>query len=233
VSAITTDSIDRESITIEAVFGLSGGELEGEPLEIEGQTYRWWYEGVPDYVTSEFRNDRRPLKTVIVCEFYSQTSPPDGWSVAATYRNSGECPCPWCGDDTGYEEGRDDCTLCEGDGYLYLGDGWCEVVLAKEPVLARPEDYFDGVGVREPFDFEGGKYVLAFVASNTRTHAYTYQFVLPADAMVNTDEYGEGDGLIWAQEHAVATKAQMKALADLLGERLDMPYGVEIVKPGA
>ena len=91
MSAITTDSIDRESITIEAVFGLSGGELENEPLEIEGQTYRWWYEGVPEYVTSEFRNDRRPLKTVIVCEFYSQTSPPDGWSVAATYRTVAGC----------------------------------------------------------------------------------------------------------------------------------------------
>lgn len=232
MSAITADSIDRESITVEAVFGLTGGELESEPLQLKDRAYRYWYEGVPDYVTSEFRNDRRPLKTVIVCELYGQISPPEGWSRVATYRSSGECPCPWCGEGTGNEEGRDDCTLCEGDGYLYLGDGWCEVVLAKEPVLARPEDYFDGFGVREPFDFGGERYVLAFVASPTRTYTYTYHFVLPADAVVNTDEHGEGDGLWWAQEQAVGIERTLQAMATLLQERLDPPYGSAVVLPG-
>ena len=38
-----------------------------------------------------------------------------------------ERECSWCGDGTGEEDGREDCDLCEGDGYLYQGEIVCHV----------------------------------------------------------------------------------------------------------
>lgn len=38
-----------------------------------------------------------------------------------------ERSCPWCGDGTGEEDGREECDLCEGDGLLYYGEIVCHV----------------------------------------------------------------------------------------------------------
>ena len=233
MSALFLTDAEREHASVEAVFGLTGGELEDGPCPINdgGRTHRYWYEGVPDYVRHEYRNERRRLLTVAACELYGQVETPEGWERLASFSSSGETDCPWCGDGTGNEDGREDCPLCEGDGLLYLGDGWREVVFAKNPITHHPEDYFDGFGVREPFDFDGSRYVLAFVASPTHLYRYTYHFVIPEGEMVNEADYGEGDGLTWAQENAVISEALLQRLATHLGERLDLPYDTKVVLP--
>ena len=233
MSALFLTDAEREHASVEAVFGLTGGELEDGPCPINdgGRTHRYWYEGVPDYVRHEYRNERRRLLTVAACELYGEVETPEGWERLASFSSSGETDCPWCGDGTGNEDGREDCPLCEGDGLLYLGDGWSEVVFAKNPITHQPEDYFDGFGVREPFDFDGSRYVLAFVASPTHIYRYTYHFVIPEGEVVDEDVYGEGDGLTWAQENAVISEALLQRLATHLGERLDLPYDTKVVLP--
>ena len=233
MSALFLTDAEREHASVEAVFGLTGGELEDGPCPINdgGRTHRYWYEGVPDYVRHEYRNERRRLLTVAACELYGQVETPEGWERLASFSSSGETDCPWCGDGTGNEDGREDCPLCEGDGLLYLGDGWSEVVFAKNPITHQPEDYFDGFGVREPFHFDGSRYVLAFVASPTHIYRYTYHFVIPEGEVVDEDVYGEGDGLTWAQENAVISEALLQRLATHLGERLDLPYDTKVVLP--
>ena len=47
------------------------------------------------------------------------------------YTSSGESECWWCGPGTGNEGDQSECKLCEGDGYVYLGDGWREVVYRR------------------------------------------------------------------------------------------------------
>jgi hypothetical protein len=233
VSALFLTDVEREHASVEAVFGLTGGELEDGPCPIsgEGRTYRYWYEGVPEYATSDYRDDRRRLITVAVCELYGEAEAPDGWERLATFDTSGETSCPWCGEGTGNEDGRENCPLCEGDGLIYLGDGWREVVFAQQPVLHQPEDYFDGFGVRPPFEFDGRRYVLAFVSTQTTTYAYTHHFVIPEGETVDEAYFGEGDGLSWAQENAVISEALLQRLANHLNERLDLPYDTKVVLP--
>jgi hypothetical protein len=229
----TMTDAKKELLAIESVFGLTGGELRESPCPLDDgdNVHRYWYDGAPEYAASDYRNDSRRLVTLVACELWSEIKVDQGWDRVASFTSSGEAACPWCGDGTGEEEeGRDGCLLCEGDGLVYLGDGWREVVFAKRPVLHRPEDLFDGVGVREPFDFEGGRYVLTFVSSIA--DLYTHHFVIPEGEMADEDVYDEGDGLSWAQERAVIGQYLLQRLATHLNERLDLPYSNEVVLPG-
>ncbi len=117
----------------------------------------YWYEGVPDYATdlktAEFvdcpkcggsgpacddcsgcgggRWEHREVRTAILDCLYGWPDPPEGWERLASFSTSGERGCWWCGDGTGNEDSRIECKLCEGDGLIYLGDGWCEVVFMR------------------------------------------------------------------------------------------------------
>lgn len=235
MTALFLTEAEKEHASVEAVFGLTGGELNDSPCPLDGggRTYRYWYDGPPEYAAGDYRDERRRLITVAACELYGSVEAPSGWERINTFSTSGETSCPWCGDGTGNEEGREDCLLCEGDGYVYIGDGWREIVFAKNPITHQPEDYFDGFGVRDPFEFEGSRYVLAFVSSPTRIYLYTYHFVIPEAELVDEDVYGEGDGLTWAQEHAVISEGLLQRLATYLDERLDLPYDTKVVLPGA
>lgn len=134
--------VERERIA--CVFGLGGGELHEADDRFpdpegwdgpEGITY--WYKGVPEYVTvAELGLDFDScgeVRTAIVCCIFGPPAPPDGWRQVATYSSSGEAPCWSCvggadGDRDGNTEG---CKLCDGDGYVYFGDGWAEVVYRR------------------------------------------------------------------------------------------------------
>lgn len=174
--------IERESV--EAVFSLTGGELESKPwepwipahaldaddlLRIAGhgfgpesnQTiFRYWYEGVPDYVgRNEFPDIHdAEFRTVVTQRLYESSvllengSLRDGaeWKRVRVFESSGETRCP--GAREGYDDddadgppegknvvGSDGCPYCEekpGEkhGYIYLGDGWAEVVYRREPI---------------------------------------------------------------------------------------------------
>jgi len=142
--------IDRERIA--CVFMLDGGELheadERFPDEWDGMI-SYWYEGTSDYATELGNLDE--ARTALLDCLFGYPEPPKGWTQVASFRSSGERECWWCGPGTGWdgttEQGRareaepvtpptgyrskQDCPLCEGDGHIYLGEGWCEVVYAR------------------------------------------------------------------------------------------------------
>lgn len=119
-----------------------------------------WYEGPPDYATRENENAARELvgidkdyeiRTAIECRIFGASVPPKGWTEINHYRSGGECDCPFCGHGTEWEgsesqakakekdprtntgyRGDPKCKLCEGSGYVYIGDGYCEAVYARE-----------------------------------------------------------------------------------------------------
>ena len=141
---MASQDIDLERERVACVFGLGGGELhvadERFP-DSEGwdgpSGIAYWYDGVPEYVTlDELGLDLDDdVRTALLCCIFGHPAPPAGWTQVTTYSSSGERECCWCGPGTGNED--DDggeaqgCKLCENDGYLYLGDGWCEVVYRR------------------------------------------------------------------------------------------------------
>jgi hypothetical protein len=127
VSAPKGTDLERERIA--CVFGLGGGELHVAdarfPDDWDGLV-AYWYEGVPEY-SSELRH-LDGARTVITCCLFGHPEPPAGWEQVASFTSSGEAACWWCGEGTGNDAERLRCKLCEGDGLVFLGDGWCEVV---------------------------------------------------------------------------------------------------------
>ncbi len=84
---------------------------------------------MPDYA-AELRHHDEARTAILNCLF-GIPEPPPGWKQVAAFTASGEASCWWCGDGTGNEDERDGCKLCEGDGLIYLGAGWCEVVYER------------------------------------------------------------------------------------------------------
>lgn len=138
-----------EKERVERVFGLTGGELNDRPWEpfapkegnyfdgdhYERESFRYWYDGAPSYASGF---DDSEHTTVVQCIMFG--SPPEvlyergyRYEKVATYTTSGEDECP-CAQDR--EEGHDvpgPCPLCETSAdddshYIYIGDGWAEVV---------------------------------------------------------------------------------------------------------
>jgi hypothetical protein len=133
----------QETAQIAEVFGLTGGELESEPWrstaikETSGTLYEvnsfWWYEGAPEW--SELAKDtsfeyRTQVRDILFGEPETVLQPGD-WQLVATYLNSGETECHHA--DAGIADA--DCPLCEGDGFIYIGDGWAEVVYRRPVAL--------------------------------------------------------------------------------------------------
>ena len=114
----TAKRIERESVSW--VFGLTGGELEPKPWSRRA----YWYEGAPEYTGRDF--DGLEIRTAIECRLFGADAAPRGWSEVASYRSSGESECLAC------DNGDDKCKFCEGGGYIYLGEGWCEVVYRRK-----------------------------------------------------------------------------------------------------
>ena len=90
------------------------------------------------------------LRTMLVCRMYGREDVPEGWEELGNFRNSGEAECWHCGPGTDWEgsekqklarekepntntcyRGDPSCKLCKGGGYVYIGDGWFEVVYRK------------------------------------------------------------------------------------------------------
>lgn len=121
------DSAEVERERIECLFGLGGGELEDEPW---GE-YAYWYEGSPEYVASAQEKNGYVYRTVIAYCLFSQPKPPeDGWKLVEVYPVS-EADCWRDGAGTEAENPSPDCPLCEGEGTIFLGEGWAEAVFHK------------------------------------------------------------------------------------------------------
>ena len=61
-------------------------------------------------------------------DIYFAPEAPEGWEQIASYGSSGEAECWCCGSDREEET----CLLCEGDGIVYIGEGWAEVVYRRK-----------------------------------------------------------------------------------------------------
>ena len=136
---MASKDIDLERERVACAFGLGGGELhvadERFPDEWDGLV-AYWYEGVPEYA-SELRH-LDGARTALMCSMFGLPEPPTGWVQVASFSSSGEAACWWCGNGTGNEADRPGCKLCEGDGLVYLGDGWSEVVYLQHGRDRRP-----------------------------------------------------------------------------------------------
>lgn len=135
-----------ETAQIALVFGLTGGELESEVWteteELESGTVItvnsfWWYQGVPSYAEEDFVADRwtvsmdREYRTQVRdCMFGGPALRlSGGWTLARSYASSGELECLCKQDDA---QDTASCPLCEGGGYVYIGDGWAECVYWRD-----------------------------------------------------------------------------------------------------
>jgi hypothetical protein len=138
---------------------------------MQSETFPYWYEGPPEYA-EEFRGYRHEgtYRTVVADCLYGL--PPvavadrDGvWKRVAEFRSSGERECPWEGvDDIPTVMGRHgrqgtkvlkahtndgkECSLCsanvgEAHGYVFLGEGWYEIVyqLIEQPAYAESPEW--------------------------------------------------------------------------------------------
>ncbi|HEY6009735.1 MAG TPA: hypothetical protein VIU40_15525, partial [Geobacteraceae bacterium] len=128
------------------------GERAGRlpECEVGRGVFRHWYDSAPEYATDNFTRDERrsagaDVRTAVVCALYGM--PPavlwdegDGsrWERAVFYQFSGETECPSRhGDyDLVENDAHTPCPLCEEEwnephGWIYLGDGWGEVVYRR------------------------------------------------------------------------------------------------------
>lgn len=116
----------------EAISWLLAEELEEEPWE----EFDYWYAGAPCYSDFPAWCEEYEYRTAFACELFGQVETPEGWERVIAFAHSGEAPCPWQGCDLREEV----CSLCEQvaesarhpyEGWLYIGDGWREVVYRR------------------------------------------------------------------------------------------------------
>jgi hypothetical protein len=136
---MTELELERERVV--CVFGLGGGELHQPHPDFRDE---WdgpdgiahWHEGVPEYA-SELKHLGNARTAIIDCLF-GVPDPPEGWRQVASFTSSGERECWWCaagpvddGNASGNGVAKTACPLCEGDDFVYIGDGWREVVYRR------------------------------------------------------------------------------------------------------
>lgn len=110
--------------------------LTEELADEEWEGFDYWYDGEPSYSEVPTWCERFEYRTAFVCELLGQVETPEGWNRVASFAHSGEGPCPLQGIDLSEEV----CPLCEWatsngchpyEGWIYLGDGWREVVYRR------------------------------------------------------------------------------------------------------
>lgn len=80
-----------------------------------GDVWRDTFDDAPDWYGVEYGLEYR----TVIGSAFDASAPvlPRGWMHVGTFTH-GERGCPWCGPGTGNEDGREDCDLCEGFGYV-------------------------------------------------------------------------------------------------------------------
>lgn len=140
----------QERAQVEQVFGLTGGELSDtvwEAREVGGServwTFHYFYESTPEYAERELDWTAHDFRTVVRDIVFG--APPEqleGWTKVATFGSSGEVECPGRSEEPNIvradqsPEGRG-CYYCEAEvgephGYIYIGDGWAEIVYKRD-----------------------------------------------------------------------------------------------------
>ncbi len=95
--------------------------------------WKWSEDGAPEWLTASDLDGNDPEQCVTVLDYsLSEPAAPEGWERVYQYA-AGEHECPDCRPDDKPEEfegqpKRSECSLCEGDGYIYSGEE-CQVVV--------------------------------------------------------------------------------------------------------
>lgn len=160
---MTVQMTDKEAAIerqcVEWVFGLTGGELSDKPLtymrlgELEPRTFLYHFDGVPEWCASDYpdlHDSHVDYFTAVRCCLYDEHHEYieiDGkrYVKVESYVSSGETECPGKHEDSGDKvtpdhcDGGRVCVLCEAElgeehGYIYLGDGWCEIVYRHDGI---------------------------------------------------------------------------------------------------
>lgn len=144
-----TSPMSEEELDLErcaCLFSVEVSDLEHkddmyEPDDV-ARFPKYWYDGPPEWAEGDFSRDERNspsgrYRTLIVACMDGKPRIPTGWRFVQLYRSAPERDCAWCGAGTGNEATRSTCQLCEGDGHLYWGEEWCEVVI-EQPLLEAP-----------------------------------------------------------------------------------------------
>jgi len=132
---MTEQQIEREQVA--NVFCLGGGELhEPDPdfPDAWDNYFAYWHEEAPEWADESDRDGADPweCRTAYACVLFGGPKVPKGWELVRSFISSGEADCWYDGAGTDAEAPSPDCPLCEGDGYVYLGDGWA--VLLFRPI---------------------------------------------------------------------------------------------------
>lgn len=181
VTASQPEPEGNEREQVQQVFGLTGGELmdvEWEThlphVETHSVTFTYWYHGVPEYVSESLQFPiSQTYRTVCESELYGMvpervTDDEGTWKVVARYSTSGEVECPCRNSDNPDAVSVDNpCPLCGADGtdaypitepvhgYIYIGDGWAEIVYR----LQEPPEVHGELAIQEHVSERGQSYV--------------------------------------------------------------------------
>ena len=138
--------IEREEI--EVVFGLTGGELNTDSFG----PFKYNYDGPPEWTKGQRGqfHDWHSVDYMTGIHYGLFTPPPDCfehegtlrglvYQKVASFASSGEAEC-LCNDVETADLDGDCCSVCENEydssnrGYVYIGDGWSEVVYCGMPL---------------------------------------------------------------------------------------------------
>lgn len=134
----------------EHLHGADGASHDALALHAMWYDFAYWYEGAPEYSERDF-DEFETIRTVVAQELYGVVPnwlvEPDGsvWKRVGSFTSSGEAECPGKHEDgpglvtDAHCAGGDRCVLCdeakgEAHGYIYLGEGWSEIVYALQEV---------------------------------------------------------------------------------------------------
>jgi len=187
----------NERAQVAEVFGLTGGELMDvawvptyernitNTLTATGEVvFTYWHQGVPDYLEGpEWHPTDAIFRTVCEDEMFGYvpqivTGDEGTWRVVARYRNSGETECPGRSAEPGSANAipatAETCPLCDADlmageshGYIYIGDGWAEIVYRLEEIQ-RATPTVAGCWV----DGHWGQYAIAHMVEKAQDWGY-------------------------------------------------------------
>ena len=127
------EDAEVERLTIWITLGLEGS---GDDLYRVSDGHWWSLKGIASYVFEGHEdgmldNSNAAFLHQSFVAYGPREWPKQVWGdeddlyeLLTVYQLSPEVSCPWCGDGTGNEDTRSECKLCEGDGYLAIGEYW-------------------------------------------------------------------------------------------------------------
>lgn len=141
--------LERERLAL--VFCRCQSEVE---ISTEGE-FRGGFvcDDQPEWLSESDKCEDPDAITLLQNGIYTFPRLPVGWVEHSHHMTSGEREC-FCATDDGPDP---DCELCEGDGLVYLGEGWAERIV--RPIRVHlPAELLDEEGEPLNFAFHAARY---------------------------------------------------------------------------